>query len=91
MLFAELAQTSVAVAETRARSAKIDLLTTCLGGLRPDEVPAAMRFLSGTLPRIGVGWATLSAVLALAALAAVGLPQSRRHPPQAPAPPVALG
>ena len=59
MLFAELAQTSVAVAETRARSAKIDLLATCLGGLRPDEVPAAMRFLSGTLPRIGVGWAAL--------------------------------
>jgi ATP-dependent DNA ligase I len=59
VLFAELAQTSVAVAETRARSAKIDLLATCLGGLRPAEVPAALRFLSGTLPRIGVGWATL--------------------------------
>ncbi|HEX6724369.1 MAG TPA: ATP-dependent DNA ligase [Gaiella sp.] len=59
MLFAELAQTSVAVAETRARSAKIDLLARCLGGLRPDEVPAAVTFLSGTLPRIGVGWATL--------------------------------
>ena len=59
MLFAELAQTSVAVAETRARSAKIDLLATCLGGLRPEEVPAALMFLSGTLSRIGVGWAAL--------------------------------
>jgi DNA ligase-1 len=59
VLFAELAQTSAAVAETRARSAKIDLLATCLGGLRPQEVPAAAMFLSGTLPRIGVGWATL--------------------------------
>jgi DNA ligase-1 len=59
MLFAELAQTSVAIAETRARSAKIDLLGTCLGELRPDEVPAAVTFLSGTLSRIGVGWAAL--------------------------------
>ena len=58
MLFAELAQTSVAVAETRARSGKIQLLATCLGGLRPEEVPAAVTFLSGTRPRIGVGWAT---------------------------------
>ena len=48
MLFAELGQTSVAVAETRARSAKIDLLTTCLGALRPDEVPAAMQTIAPT-------------------------------------------
>ena len=59
MLFAELAQTSVAVAETRARSAKIDLLATCLDGLLSEEVPAALMFLSGTLSRIGVGWAAL--------------------------------
>jgi len=59
--FAELAQTSAAVAETRARSGKIQLLATCLGGLRPEEVRAAVMFLSGTLPRIGVGWAALRA------------------------------
>src|SRR4029079_2105302 len=59
VLFAELAQTSVAVAETRARSAKIDLLATCLDGLLSEEVPAALMFLSGTLSRIGVGWAAL--------------------------------
>ena len=69
MLFAELAQTSAAVAETRARSAKIDLLATCLGQLRPEEVPAAVAFLSGTLPRIGVGWAALRDLPAPAAVA----------------------
>ena len=59
MLFAELAQTSAAVADTSARSAKIGLLATCLDRLRPDEVPPAVTFLSGTLPRIGVGWASI--------------------------------
>jgi DNA ligase-1 len=58
-LLVELARTSAAVAETGARSEKIGLLATCLGGLRADEVPAAVTFLSGTMPRIGVGWASL--------------------------------
>jgi ATP-dependent DNA ligase I len=57
--FAELAQTSAAVAETSARSAKVGLLAECLARLRTEEVPAAVTFLSGTLPRIGVGWASL--------------------------------
>ena len=59
MHFDDLARTSLAVAENAARSEKIRLLASCLGGLRPDEVPAAVTFLSGTLPRIGVGWASL--------------------------------
>ena len=59
MLLEEIARTSSDVAETRARSAKIDRLAECLRGLRPDEVRAAVTFLSGTLPRIGVGWAAL--------------------------------
>jgi DNA ligase-1 len=59
VLLEELAQTSNDVAEARARSAKIDRLATCLRGLRPHEVGAAVTFLSGTLPRIGVGWAAL--------------------------------
>ena len=58
-LLVELARTSAAVAATRARSEKIGLLATCLGGLRADEVSAAVTFLSGTMPRIGVGWASL--------------------------------
>ena len=59
MLFDELARTSFAVGETRARSAKIELLAGCLRRLGPEEVGAAVRFLAGTVPRIGVGWATL--------------------------------
>ena len=27
--------------------------------LQPDEVPVAVTYLSGTLPRMGVGWASL--------------------------------
>ncbi len=69
MLFDDLARTSAAVAQTRARSEKIGLLATCLAGLRPDEVPAAVTFLSGTLPRIGVGWASLRDLPAPAAVA----------------------
>ena len=59
MLFDEIARTSVSVAETSARSAKVDALAACLRRLRPDEVHAAVTYLSGTLPRIGVGWASL--------------------------------
>jgi hypothetical protein len=59
VLLEEIARTSSDVAETRARSAKIDRLARCLRGLRPDEVRAAVTYLSGTLPRIGVGWAAL--------------------------------
>src|SRR6059036_3093189 len=61
MLLADLAATSTAVGGTRARLAKIDLLATALRRMRPDEVPIAVAYLSGELPRgsIGVGWASL--------------------------------
>ena len=55
----ELARTSFAVAETSARSAKIELLASCLRRLRPDEVEVAVTYLSGKLERLGVGWASL--------------------------------
>ena len=61
MLFVELARTSAAVAATRARSEKIGLLATCLGGLRAGrglgrgDVPvgddAANRRRLGVAPR----------------------------------------
>jgi DNA ligase-1 len=59
VLLDELAQTSATVAERSARSAKIAALAACLERLSPEEVPVAVRYLSGTLPRLGVGWASL--------------------------------
>jgi len=59
VLFDEIARTSTDVSETRARSAKVERLAVCLRELRADEVRAAVTFLSGGLPRIGVGWASL--------------------------------
>jgi len=61
MLLDEIARTSTAVAATRSRLAKIDLLAETLRRLRPDEVPIAVAYLSGVLPQgtIGVGWASL--------------------------------
>ena len=61
MLLDELARTSAAVAETRARLQKTRLLAACLERLRADEVPVAVAYLSGELPHapIGVGWAAL--------------------------------
>src|SRR5438270_1191882 len=72
MLLEELARTSVAVAETPARLAKIDRLASCLRRARTDEVGLAVAYLSGELPRgaVGVGWALL-----------------RDLPPSAPGPP----
>ncbi len=64
MLLAELVRTSETVASTRARSAKVGALATMLPRLAPDEIEAAVAFLTGE-PRqgkIGVGWATLQAV-----------------------------
>jgi ATP-dependent DNA ligase I len=61
MLLDEVARFSAAVAETSSRSAKIDLLASCLVRLTPDEVPVAVAYLSGELPHepIRVGWAAL--------------------------------
>jgi DNA ligase 1 len=61
VLLEEIARTSVLVAETSRRLAKIEALASCLRRLRPDEVPVAVAYLSGELPQgsIGVGWASL--------------------------------
>jgi DNA ligase-1 len=61
MLLEEIARTSDAVAGTRARLRKIELLATTLRGLRAEEGPVAVAYLSGELPQgsIGVGWASL--------------------------------
>lgn len=61
MLFAELASTSVTVAETRSRKRKAELLAETLRRLAPDEVEPAVAYLSGELRqrRTGIGWASL--------------------------------
>ncbi len=61
MLLEEIARTSAALAGTSGRLAKIGLIAGCLAALRPDEVPVAVAYLSGSLPQgtIGVGWASL--------------------------------
>ncbi len=59
MLLEEIARASLTVAGTSARSAKVEALADCLRKLRPEEVPVGVTYLSGTLGRIGVGWASL--------------------------------
>ncbi len=61
MLMAEVVATSDAVGSTRARSTKIAALAELLGRLAPDEIEAAVGFLTGEARqgRIGVGWATV--------------------------------
>jgi DNA ligase 1 len=61
MLLHEIARTSVDVAATSSRLAKVSLLAATLGQASPEEVPVAVAYLSGVLPQgtIGVGWAAL--------------------------------
>jgi len=61
MLLEDVAQTSVAVAGTSSRLAKVDALASCLRRAEPGEVPIAVAYLAGELPHatIGVGWAAL--------------------------------
>jgi DNA ligase-1 len=64
VLLADLAAVSQAVASTRSRSEKIELLAATLGRLSPDEAPVAVSYLSGkpTQNRLGVGYATVYGV-----------------------------
>jgi hypothetical protein len=57
VLLTEIAETSDAVASTRARLAKAERLAACLRRLDPREVVVAAAFLSGELRQrqIGVG------------------------------------
>ncbi|HVW27787.1 MAG TPA: ATP-dependent DNA ligase [Polyangiaceae bacterium] len=61
MLFQEIAEVSRAVADTRARSTKIELLAACLSRLSPEEAEIGVGFLSGELRqgKIGLGYATI--------------------------------
>src|SRR3970040_1443409 len=61
MLFGEIARISAEVAAASPRSEKTRLRAECLGGVRPEELPIAVAYLSGELPQgsIGVGWASL--------------------------------
>ncbi|HEU0240593.1 MAG TPA: ATP-dependent DNA ligase [Micromonosporaceae bacterium] len=65
--FADLVETSAAVAATTKRLAKVELLANALRGLRgaPDaEVAAGAAYLSGELRQrqTGVGWASLRSI-----------------------------
>src|SRR4051794_16635965 len=61
MLFADLATTSLAVAGTRSRKRKAELLGEALRALDAGEVEPGVAYLSGELRqrRTGVGWAAL--------------------------------
>lgn len=61
MLFADVVATSAAVASTRARSSKTAAIAELLGRVPPDEIEAAVGFLTGEARqgRIGIGWATV--------------------------------
>ncbi|WP_411082340.1 ATP-dependent DNA ligase [Streptomyces sp. cmx-18-6] len=61
MLLAELAQVSLEVAATSARSQKVALLAGLFRDAGPEDVPVVIPYLAGRLPqgRIGVGWRSL--------------------------------
>ncbi|HEU4490022.1 MAG TPA: hypothetical protein VFR74_04045, partial [Jiangellales bacterium] len=61
MLLHQVAETSLAVAATSARSGKVALLAACLSAAATPEVPVVVAYLSGALRqrRPGVGWASL--------------------------------
>lgn len=66
MLLHSVVDTSVAVAATRSRRTKIDLLRELLGRAEPHEVEAVVSWLSGemTQGRLGVGFRTLAGLSA---------------------------
>jgi DNA ligase-1 len=69
MLLSDLVAVSDAVSATQARSEKIALLADTLRRLTPEEAPVAISFLTGKphQERLGVGWATVYGVEAVAA------------------------
>lgn len=69
MLFADLAETSAAVAATSSRSAKVALLVEPLRAAADDELPVVVAYLSGELlqRRTGIGYAALRDLSAPAA------------------------
>ncbi|MEW2067767.1 ATP-dependent DNA ligase [Streptomyces sp. NPDC007346] len=71
MLLAELAQVSLEVAATSARSRKVALLAALFRDTGPDDVPVVIPYLAGRLPqgRIGVGRRSLGDPVEPAAVA----------------------
>lgn len=61
MLLSDVVQTSRSVAETRARSEKIELLSGCVGRMARDEIEIGVSFLMGELRqgKIGLGYAVV--------------------------------
>ena len=61
MLFAELAEASRRVSETRSRNAKVTALAECLRKLDPAEIAIAAAYLAGETPRgrSGIGYALI--------------------------------
>ena len=61
MLLNRLAETSAALAATRSRLAKRDLIAAVLRETRPEDVEVVVAYLSGSLRqrRTGVGWRSL--------------------------------
>src|SRR5687767_14367961 len=61
MLLSRLAQTSAALAATRSRLAKRDLIAAVLRETEAEDVEIVVSYLSGSLRqrRTGVGWRTL--------------------------------
>ncbi|HVL80386.1 MAG TPA: ATP-dependent DNA ligase, partial [Actinomycetota bacterium] len=66
MLLAELVGVSRAVAATSSRSAKIATLADLLRQADPEELPIVVGLLTGEprQGRVGVGWASVSKVVA---------------------------
>ena len=64
MLLADVAAASAALAATRSRLAKRDLLAGVLRRASPTELPVVVRYLSGELRqrRTGLGWRSLAAL-----------------------------
>jgi len=64
MLLADLVATSGRVAATRSRKVKLAALAEVLGRAGPAEVGRAAAFLAGQMRqgRVGVGWASISAI-----------------------------
>ena len=62
MLLAELVATSVAVAATRSRKAKVAALAETLARVEPDELEVVVSYLGGALRqrRTGLGWRGVS-------------------------------
>jgi DNA ligase-1 len=61
MQLAELVEASKAIAETRAKNAKIEHLAGVLGRLSTQEAAVGAAWLSGEIPqgRFGIGWAAV--------------------------------